>query len=236
MSGATPNDDISRIGHRHSLRLGGDPGAGAGLPGLGGRQCSRHVCHLPRRRVAAFCRRGSEQLLHRRRHEYPLHHPQHPGGAYHLGVQRQLYRPRDRNRQTHAAVRAVLSCHVPRHDGIDECGAHRQQHRPDVGWPGNGDLDYRGHGRHLPHAVGHRSGMEIFHPRQRRHFARLLRHHPDLSCRPESPWRRGSGNDLEPAAGCRATTRRLAAQSRVHLPAHRLRHQGGPGAASCLAA
>ena len=43
-----------------------------------------------------------------------------------------------------------------------------------------GDADHRADGRHLPHARGAGGGLEIFHPRQRRHRAGAVRHHPGL--------------------------------------------------------
>ena len=55
-----------------------------------------------------------------------------------------------------------------------------QQHRPDVGGDRDGDADHGGDGRHLPHARGDRSGVEILHPRQRRHRAGAVRHDPRL--------------------------------------------------------
>ena len=56
----------------------------------------------------------------------------------------------------------------------------RQQYRPDVGGDRARDADHRADGRHLPHARGARGGLEILHPRQRRHRARAVRHHPRL--------------------------------------------------------
>ena len=107
-------------------------------------------------------------------------------------------------------LRAILSRHVPGDDGLDERRPYRQQHRRDVGRAGAGDADHRGDGRALPHAAGDRGGMEILHPGQRRHIARLLRHHPDLSRGPAGAGRGRAGDDLEPAAGRRraAWTRR----------------------------
>ena len=55
-----------------------------------------------------------------------------------------------------------------------------EQHRPDVGGDRARDADHRADGRHLPHPRGARGGLEIFHPRQRRHRARAVRHHPGL--------------------------------------------------------
>ena len=43
-----------------------------------------------------------------------------------------------------------------------------------------GDAHHRADGRHLPHPRGARGGVEIFHPRQRRHRAGAVRHHPGL--------------------------------------------------------
>ena len=41
-------------------------------------------------------------------------------------------------------------------------------------------LTHRDDGRHLPHARSDRGRLEILHPRQRRHRARAVRHHPGL--------------------------------------------------------
>ena len=100
-------------------------------------------------------------------------------------------------------LRAVLSRHVPGDDGLDERRPDRQQHRRDVGRAGAGDADHRGDGRALSHAAGDRGGMEVLHPGERRHIARLLRHHPDLSRGPAGAGRGCAGDDLEPAAGAR---------------------------------
>ena len=69
-----------------------------------------------------------------------------------------------------------------------------EQHRPDVGGGGARDADHGGHGRHLPHAGGARGGVEVLHPRQRRHRAGAVRHHPGLPRR-AAGGRRGAGRD-----------------------------------------
>ena len=56
----------------------------------------------------------------------------------------------------------------------------RQQYRPDVGGDRARHAHHRADGRHLPHARGARGGLEVFHPRQRRHRARAVRHDPRL--------------------------------------------------------
>ena len=153
-------------------------------------------------------------------------------------LQRQLYRPRARDRPAdagllrfyHAMFQLMMFAHEPR--------AGRQQYRPDVGRDRAGDADHGHDGRHLPHPRGARSGVEIFHPRQRRHRARAVRHHPRLSGGaagrrrgPATPWpgpmlRRPCGGSFDPA---------LLNVAFVFL----LLGYGtkvGPGAAACLAA
>ena len=147
--------------------------------------------------------RHRRRLRHRRRIQHRLHRHQYPGRLHDRAVQRLLHRPRDRDRPAVAELRAILPRHVPGDDGLDEPRPHRQQYRRDVGRAGAGDPDHRGHGRALPHAAGDRGGMEVFHPGQRRHFAGLLRHHPDLPRRPAGAGRGRAGDDLEPAAGGR---------------------------------
>ena len=75
----------------------------------------------------------------------------------------------------------------------------RQQYRADVGGDRACDADHRAHGRHLPHARGARSGLEILHPRQRRHRARPVRHDPRLYGRPAGHRRGARRNGLDGA-------------------------------------
>ena len=84
-----------------------------------------------------------------------------------------------------------------------EPGAGRQQHRPDVGGDRARDADHRADGRHLPHPRGAGGGLEVLHPRQRRHRARAVRHHPRLHGG-AAGGRRGPGRDGVDHAG-RAT-------------------------------
>ena len=109
-----------------------------------------------------------------------LHRADHLRRLHHQRVQRQLYRPRDRDRPADADLRALLSRHVPGADVRHEPRAGGQQYRPDVGGDRDGDADHRADGRHLPHPRGAGSGLEIFHPRQRRHRAGAVRHHSRL--------------------------------------------------------
>ena len=83
---------------------------------------------------------------------------------------------------------------VPAHAVRHEPGAARQQHRPDVGRGRTRDADHGDDGRHLPHRRSAGGGVEILHPRQRRHRAGAVRHHPGLSRRPAGG-RRGPGRD-----------------------------------------
>ncbi len=98
-------------------------------------------------------------------------------------------------------------------------------------------LDHRADGRHLSHPRGAGGGLEIFHPRQRRHRARAVRHHPGLHGGPAGRRRglRRHGLDGADRATPRAFDPALA-QRRLHLPASRLRNQGRPRAAARLAA
>ena len=162
--------------------------------------------------------------------------PQHLRRLHDQRLQRQLHRPRAGDRPSDAGLSALLPRDVPDADVRHEPGAARQQHRPDVGGDRTGDADHRADGRHLPHPRGAGSGVEVLHPRQRRHRAGAVRHHPRLSrgtarCR---PGRRCDGVD---GADCpRPVVRSGAAQSRLRLPPARLRHQGRAGAAARVAA
>ena len=123
---------------------------------------------------------GAGRLSPGRRSQHHLHRAHHLRRLHHQRVQRELHRPRARDRPADAAYRALLSRHVSGADVRDEPGAGRQQYRPDVGGDRAGDADHGADGRHLPHPRGARGGVEIFHPRQRRHRARAVRHHPRL--------------------------------------------------------
>ena len=172
-------------------------------------------------------RRRSQQRLHRADHVHRLHHQRVLG---------KLYRPRAGNRSPDADLSALLSCDVSSVDVRDEPRAGREQHRADVGRDRACDAHHRAHGRHLPHARGAGSGMEILHPRQRRHCAGAVRHHPCLHGGATGRWRRARRDDLDRADRARRRLRSRAAQRRLRVPAARLRHQGRPCAAACLAA
>ena len=151
-------------------------------------------------------------------------------------LQRQLHRPRTRDRPVDADISAFLPRHVPDHDVRHEPGLRVEQYRPDVGRGRDRDADHGADGRHLSHPRGARSGVEIFHPRQRRHRARAVRHDPGLhggaAGRRRGPGRHG----LDAADRARGELRSGPAQRRVRVPAAWLRHQGRPRAAACLAA
>ena len=191
-------------------------------------RCSRHFssCSTARPR-ASTCGRRPEHRLHPAQHFHRLHHQR---------LQRQLYRPRDRNRPPDAELPAVLPRHVPAHAVRHEPGAGRQQYRPDVGGGRTCHAHHRGDGRHLPHPRGNRGRLEILHPRQRRHRARAVRHHPGLSRGAPGDRRGRRCHGLDRPDHQRARLRPRPAQHRLHLPAARLWHQGRPGADARLAA
>ena len=120
------------------------------------------------------------RLYSRRRSQHRLHRAQHVRRLHDERLQRELYRARARDRAADAAASALLSRDVPDIAVRDEPRAGRQQYRPDVGGDRNGDADDGADGRHLSHAGGDRGGLEIFHPRQRRHRAGPVRHDPRL--------------------------------------------------------
>ena len=98
------------------------------------------------------------------------------------------------------------------------------------------DADDRADGRHLPHARGAGGGVEILHPRQRRHRARAVRHHPRLHGGAAGDRRGHRRHGVDGAGRARRRFRAGAAQRRLRLPDARLRHQGRACAAARLAA
>ena len=191
--------------------------------------------HLPRLGLAAGRRSTAERLHSRRRTQRRLHRAQHVRRLYRERVQRDLYRARDRDGAADAYASALLPRDVSVPPVFDEPRADRQQYRTDVGGDRARDADDGADGRHLSHAGGDRGGVEIFHPRQRRHRARPVRHDPRLHGRPASRRRRRAGNAVdEPDRAC-AGVRPGSAQPRLRLPPARLRHQGRPRAAARLA-
>ena len=181
-------------------------------------------------------RAGVRALSAGGRPQQGLHRADHLRRLHHQRVQRELYRPRDRDRPADADFRALLSRHVPDADVRHEPRAGRQQYRPDVGRDRAGDADHRADGRHLPHPRGAGSGLEIFHPRQRRHRAGAVRHHPGLHGGAAGDRRRARRHGVDRAGAARREIRSRAAQRRLRVPAARLRHQGRAGAAARLAA
>ena len=208
----------------------------ARLPADLAAQCAGGAAHLRDRRVAVRRRAEVRALSAGGRPQQGLHRADHLRRLHHQRVQRELYRPRDRDRPADADLRALLSRHVPGADVRHEPRAGRQQYRPDVGGDRDGDADHRADGRHLPHPRGAGSGLEIFHPRQRRHRAGAVRHHPGLHGGAAGDRRRPRRHGVDRAGDACGEIRSGAAQRRLRVPAARLRHQGRPGAAARLAA
>ena len=184
-----------------------------------------------------FCRQAGERALFPgRRSQHRLHRAQHLRRLHRQRVQRQLHRARAGDRAADADPSALLSRDVPGAAVRDESGAGGQQYRADVGRHRDGDADHGGDGRHLPHARGDRSGVEILHPRQRRHRAGAVRHDPRLHGGAPGGGRGDRRHGVDDADDARRRVRAGAAQPRLRLPDARLRHQGRPRAAARLAA
>ncbi len=124
------------------------------------------LCIETRARHAAVHRR-SQHRLHRRQYVRRFHDER---------LQRDLHRSRNRDRPADVDAHPFLPRDVPGHDVRHEPRARREQHRHDVGRGGTCDIDDGRDGRSVPHARGARSGVEIFHSRQRRHCAGAVRH------------------------------------------------------------
>ena len=162
------------------------------LSAVGRAQRRLRLRHFPRLGLAAGRRAAAERLHSRRRSQRRLHRAQHVRRLHRERVQRDLYRARDRDRAADADASALLSRDVSVPPVLDEPRADRQQHRADVGGDRARHADDGADGRHLPHAGGDRGGVEIFHPRQRRHRARAVRHDPRLHGRAARRRRRAS--------------------------------------------
>ena len=187
-------------------------------------------CAHPLRRAP-----GSLALSLRRRPQHRLRRARHLRRLYDERLLGELHRPRAGDRQTDAALSALLSRHVPDPDVRHEPRAHRQQHRPDVGRHRDRHPHHRADGRYLPHARGAGGGVEIFHPGQRRHRARLVRHHSRLHGGAAGA-RRGPGRHGVDGADREGRRLRARASQRCLRVSHAgLRHQGGAGAPARLA-
>ena len=160
-----------------------------------------------------------------RRIQHHLRGAHHLRRLHHKRVQRNLRRVRSRDRQGDAGLPQALSRALSGADALLRAGAPQQQYRRDVGGDRACHAHHRGHGRHLPHARCDRGGVEIFHPRQRRHRACAVRHHPRLyGCRAgdgRRPQRHGVDRPRRPRRFARAGD----AQPRLRLSAARLWHQ-----------
>ena len=176
------------------------------------------------------------QLSAGRRSQYRLCPVELLHRLHHQRLQRLLHRSRTAGRQAGDPAYAFLSRNVPADAVRHEPGAAGQQYRPDVGRGRTGDADHGADGRPLSHRRGAGGGVEIFHPRQRRHRSGAVRHHPGLSRRASGGRRGNGGDDLDHSAAARAELRSVAAEYRIHFPVAGIRHQGRAGAAACLAA
>ena len=137
-------------------------------------------------------------------------------------------------RQQRAA--AALPQHVPAVQLHHAAHAAFEQRRHPVGGDGRRDALHGAAGVPLPHAGEPGSGLEVLHPVLGRHRAGAVRHDPALLRRREGArtGRQRAPVDA-PARGARRA-RAHGAVARVRVPAGRLRHQGGAGAAAQLAA
>ena len=171
--------DSRRTHHsRNRRRPAGHP---AGLPADLAAQRRGEPAHAHCRRVAVLPGPSGAGLLPvHRRSQHRLHRAQHLRRLHHERVLDDLHRARTRDRPADAGLSAFLSRDVPDHDVRHEPRVRLQQYRPDVGGGRAGDPHHRADGRHLSHPRGARGGVEILHPRQRRHRARAVRHHPGL--------------------------------------------------------
>ena len=153
-------------------RLGGAAGGTARLPADGAAQRGREPRDISVGAVAVRDRPSAARALRAgRRPEHRLHRAQHLRRFHHQHLQRELHRARTRDRPADAGLSAFLPRHVPDHDVRHEPRLRVEQYRPDVGGGGNRHPDHGADGRHLSHPRRAGSGVEIFHPRQRRHRA-----------------------------------------------------------------
>ena len=171
-----------------------------------------------------------------RRSEHRLHRAQHLRRLHHQHLQRELHRPRTRDRPADADLPAFLPRHVPDHDVRHEPRFRVEQYRPDVGRGRNRDADHGADGRHLSHPRRAGSGLEIFHPGQRRNCVRAVRHHPGLHGGAAGRGRRPGRHGLDAVDRACRELRPRPSQRRLRIPVSRLRHQGRPRAAARLAA
>ena len=140
------------------------------------------------------------------------------------------------SRPVDAGLPALLPRHVPDHDVRHESRFRVEQYRLDVGRGRNRDADDGADGRHLSHPRRAGSGLEIFHPGQRRNCVRSVRHDPGLHGGASGRGRRPGRHGLDAADRTRGELRPGPSQCRFRIPVSRLRHQGRPRAAACLAA
>ena len=199
-------------------------------------QCSGDIPYVCNGGVAIHRGAGVRPLSLGGRSQQGLHRADHFRQLHHQRIQCKLHRARDRDRPPEVNLRAFLSRHVPGDDVRNEPRAGGQQYRPDVGGDRDGDPDHSADGRHLPHARGTGSSLEIFHPRQCRHCAGAVRHHSRLHGGKAGDRRRPERHGVERAGDQGGEFRSRSAQRRLRVPAARLRHQSGPRAAACLAA
>ena len=95
------------------LVCGGDPRRAARLPADRAAQCGRRAADVPDRGLAVLGHAAVRRLSAGRRPQQGLHRADHLRRLHHQRVQRELYRPRDRDRPADADLRALLSRDVP---------------------------------------------------------------------------------------------------------------------------
>ena len=97
-------------------------------------------------------------------------------------------------------------------------------------------LTHGADGRYLSHARRAGSGVEVFHPGQRRDRVRPVRYHPGLHGGASGRGRGPGCHGLDAAGRACGAFRPCPSQCRFRLPVSRIRDEGRPRPAACLAA
>ena len=176
-----------------------------------------------------------ERVLHRPAQRLPGH-ADRLRRPDHRDLLAALHAHRARPRQDDAAAPAPVPQHVPAVQLHHAAGADHQQHGHPVGGDGGGDAHHRAAGQRLPHRGQPGGGVEVLHPVRRRHRAGAVRHHAALHGGREGARRRGRRAAVDPPRRGQGPARPEHHHAGLRVPAHRLRHQGRPGAAAQLAA
>ena len=144
----------ARRGARHPCGRRRDPGAAAGLSPDRAPQRRRFAADLPHGAHAVRARARSRAATCWSTTSTSCSSRSTPSSRFTTScVQRELHRPRARDRPPHAGLPALLPRHVSDPDVRHEPRAGGEQHRADVGGDRDRDADHRADGRHLPHAT-----------------------------------------------------------------------------------